>query len=256
MTRPAPDTANIVWRSGSGRAVFSIGVALSMGLFAAAVLAVAWFLIVPVGATMEDIPVGARWTFAIVLLVIGIYCGALARLVWRNARGFWKGWMTADGEGIAFHLPRDRSLMHRPPAADGQYRWSAIERLESRLEAYRSQLMAQVQRTYWLIPQAGERLLLFEDRALATPYAILRGEKAFEKLAALGKVPVVEAEMVEGRGGLMGAWFTTAPGKNAVALDETGREKIWRRTIATGKLAGLSATIVLVAMVLSNLLGG
>jgi hypothetical protein len=256
MTRLTPDPANIVWRSGSGRAVFSIVTALFLALFAAALLAVAWFLLVPVGATMNDIPVGARWTFAIVLLVIGVYCAALARLVWRNARGFWKGWMTADAEGIAFHLPRDRSLMHRPLAADGHYAWSAIERLESRLEAYRSQLMAQVQRTYWLVPQAGERLLLFEDRALATPYAILRGEKAFEKLAAMDRVPVVEAEMVEGRGGLLGAWFTTAPGKTAPAMDESAARAVWQRAVSTGKIAGVAATIVLTAMIISRLLGG
>jgi hypothetical protein len=231
-------------------------VAVFMGLFAAALLAVTWFLIFPVGETMNDIPVGGRWTFAAVLLVIGLYCAALARLVWRNSRGFWRGWMTADDEGLAFHLPRDRSLIHRPPVADGHYAWTAIDRLESRLEAYRSQFMAQVQRTFWLIPQAGERLLLFEDRALATPYAILRGEAAFEKLAAMGKVPIVEAEMVEGRGGLMGAWFTAPPGKNVAALDETRQEKMWRRTIATGKIAGYSATIVLAAMVLSRLLEG
>lgn len=256
MKHLTPNPANIVWRSGSGRAVFSIVVAVFMALFAAAMLAVAWMLAVPPNSEMAEIHAGGRWIFAIVLLVLALYCAALGRLIWRNARGFWKGWMTADDAGVAFHLPRDRSLIHRPPALDGQYQWGAIERLESRLEGYKSQLMAMVQRTYWLVPRMGERLLLFEDRALATPYAILRGEKAFEKLAALGKVPVVEAEMVEGRGGLMGAWFTTAPGKNAVALDETGREKIWRRTIATGKLAGLSATIVLAAMVLSNLLDG
>jgi hypothetical protein len=251
-----PDPANIVWRSGSGRAVFSIAVAVFLAVFAAVLLAVAGMLVAPPNAEMAGIHAGGRWLFAIFLLVMGIYCAALARLIWRNARGFWKGWMTADGEGVAFHLPRDRSLMHRPPAADGQYRWSAIERLESRLEAYRSQLMAQVQRTYWLVPQAGERLLLFEDRALGTPYAIQRGEAAFQRLAAIGAVPVVETEMVEGKGGLLGAWFTAPPGKNAPGLDETGKERIWRRTVATGKVAGVAATIVLAAMAISRLLEG
>lgn len=251
-----PNPADIVWRSGSGRAVFSVAVGVFMGLFAAAMLAVAAMLAFPAGPTMNDIPPGARWIFAAVLLVLGVYCGALALYVLRNARGFWRGWMTADREGVAFHLPRDRSLIHRPAAVDGAYAWSAIERFEARLEAYRSQLMAMVQRTYWLVPRAGERLLLFEDRALSTPYAICRGEKAFEQLAAIGAVPVVEAEMVEGRGGLFGAWFTAPPGKDAPALDETGRQRIWRRTVATGKIAGVAATIVLAAMVLSKLLEG
>ncbi|MEN7536990.1 hypothetical protein [Aurantiacibacter flavus] len=240
--------APIIWRSDMPRAVFSgimavilAGLALGLG-FSAAVTPFAAMSVI------------ARIATFVVLFALFLLCAGLAQYVWRNARGFWKGWVAADAEGIAYHLPRDRSLVHRPPAAEGRYAWATVDRLETRLEGYRSQLMAMVQRTYWLVPREGTKLLLFEDRALDTPYAIRRGEDAFAKLAQIGAVPMVEAAMVEGRGGLLGAWFTAPPADDAPALGPDGERSLWRRAGMTGRLAGLALLVVLVAMALSKLL--
>tara|TARA_A100001391_G_scaffold7621_3_gene4843 strand:- start:40423 stop:41172 length:750 start_codon:yes stop_codon:yes gene_type:complete len=243
-----PQDETIVWRSDMPRAVFSGGFSIVLALMALGLLLCV--LVTP----FTEMSVTARIVTFAVLFALFLLCAGLARAVWRNARGFWKGWVAADATGIAYHLPRDRSLIHRPPAAEGHYAWAAVERLETRLEGYRSQLMAMVQRTYWLIPREGKKLLLFEDRALDTPYAIRRGEEAFAKLAQIGAVPMVEVAMVEGRGGLLGAWFTAPPAEDAPALGMEGENTIWRRAGMTGRMAAIAALVVLAAMALSKLL--
>jgi len=247
LLEPHPDA--IVWRSDTRRAVLS---AILAGLLAIVALAAAVGVIGAVFAVMDML---SRIVTAFVLAAIAFACAALAQYVWRNARGFWQGWVAADEHGIAFSLPRDRSLVHRPAAIDGRLAWDAIARLETRLEAYRSQLMAMIQQTYWLVPNAGGRILLFEDRALNTPYAIRRGQAAFGKIAALGKVEIVEEQMVSGGGGLLGAWFTMAPTQAAANLNEQQKRTVWQRAGMTGRLGGMAVFVVLAAIVMQQLLG-
>ena len=245
LSRPAAE--QIIWQTSRGRAIGSGVLAVLLVVMTVSILfAVA-------GSIGAELDPAARAAVLGVLLVLAFCCAALAQLVWRNARGFWNGWLAVDKDGISFSLPRDRSLVHRPKAEQGQLAWNEITRFEYRMEGYRTWLMAMVQQTYWVVPKTGEWLLLFEDRGLNTNILISGGDAAFKRLAKLAPVPVVEGAMVEGKGGLLGAWFTQAAPVHGVPMEESSAGNLWDRAGFTGRIAAIATAFVILAMIIDGL---
>jgi hypothetical protein len=176
--------------------------------------------------------------------VVGCFCAGLAHYVWRDFRGKWGLRVVLGPEAVALDLPAGRSLIHRVPAQRLTIPYADIAAIETRLEAYRSLGMANMQRAYALRRRSGEWVFLFEDRALATAYETSFFADIAGKLAARAGVVVHDLGMVEGRGGFLAVWGAQAQDWAAPSLPADRQARLWRKVVITGQLAALSAAIV------------
>jgi hypothetical protein len=76
-----------------------------------------------------------------------------------------------DHDTVTLDLPAGRSLIHRVPAQRLTIPCADIAAIETRLEAYRSLGMVNMQRAYALRGKSDDWVFLFEDRALGTAVA-------------------------------------------------------------------------------------
>jgi len=128
---------------------------------------------------VTDLCVNAR--FAIFLLFqrwwwVGAFVAALASImagltgyVLRDLRGKWGLRVELLPDRMLLDLPAGRSLIHRPVAQHLTIPYGDIDAIDTRIEAYPSILMENMQRAYVLSFKQGDRIFLFEDRALGTP---------------------------------------------------------------------------------------
>jgi len=177
-------------------------------------------------------------------VVIVLFCYVL-----RDARGK-LGWRISIGaDALDLDLPASRSLTHRLKPVHARLRFDEIESVETRLEAYRSFGMANMNRSYALRLNAGDVIVLGEDRALGTQLASSFFQRVAERIVEHGKMQMRDLGMAEGRGGILSVLFTSPPHWDAPNLEVKRQEALWNRVTLTGALALIvPIVILLVAM--------
>jgi hypothetical protein len=169
----------------------------------------------------------------------------LFRYVWRDT-GAKLGWhIVVDDDGVELRLPRARSLIHRLKPVRERVRFSEIAAVDGRLEGYASLGMAVIQRCYALRLENGRRIVLGEDRAQATAFASSLLTAAVKQIVRRGQVAVNDLGMVEGRGGIVGVLFASAPPWDAPTLSAERQAWFWRKARMTGAVAEGAAFVPL-----------
>jgi hypothetical protein len=191
--------------------------------------------------------VGSERTTAWVPALVGIVgaglMGALSLYLLRDLRGKLGLRVVVDEGAIRLNLPAGRSLIHRVAAQYVTLPLMAIEAVEARYEAYRSQGMVNLQRAYVLVQKTGERIFLFEERAQATGLATSSYGTLAREIAERSGAQWRELGMVEGKGGVLGVWGARAPQWGAAPLPREQAEAVWQRAAVTGRLAMAGASI-------------
>ncbi len=177
---------------------------------------------------------GSQWEFgAFVFAPLACFLAGLTGYVARDLRGKLGLRVVLDPQSLLLDLPAGRSLIHRPAARHASIPYADVAAVETRLEAYGTLGMEFMQRAYVLRRKGGESIFLFEDRAIGTPYE----DKLFPKIAAgitaRAGVALHDLGMVEGRGGFLGVWGTSAPDWAAPSLPLARQLQIWRHVAVT-----------------------
>jgi hypothetical protein len=222
--------------------VFSLLVVLVLAIMSAGLTIVAAFLLATRQAT----------TVAFVVAACGILVAALTGYVGRDLRGRWGLRVVLEPDALVLHLPGGRSLIHRPPSQHLTIPYADVAAIETRYEAYRTLGMAMMQRAYVLRRKHGELVFLFEERALATPYASAFFSAPAADIAARANVPLRDLGMVEGKGGVLGVWGTHAPDWAAPALPLALQARLWRHAALTGTLSVVVIILALIVRLLSG----
>ncbi len=108
------------------------------------------------------------WGLGVLFAALGTFMAALCGYVLRDLRGRWGLRVELLADRMVLSLPAGRSLIHRPAAQQLTVPYSDVEAIETRLEAFPSLGMQSLQRAYVLSLKRGNRVFLFEDRALGT----------------------------------------------------------------------------------------
>lgn len=186
-------------------------------------------------------------TTAWVLALVGIggtgLTGALSLYLLRDLRGKLGLRVVVDEGTIRLILPAGRSPIHRVATQHVTLPLTAIDAVEARYEAYRSQGMVNLQRAYVLLEKSGERIFLFEERAQATRLATARYGTLAREIAERSGARWRELGMVEGKGGVLGVWGARAPEWGAAPLPREHAEAVWQEAAMTGFLAMAGASI-------------
>ena len=178
---------------------------------------------------------------------LATFIGALVGYVLRDLLGRWGLRVALYADHVVLDLPASRSLIHRPLAQHVTIPYSDIEAVETRLEAFPSLGMANMQRPFVLNLKREKSIFLFEDRALGTALGTPIYGPIAEKIAQRAHVPLRDLGMVEGGGGFLCVWGTHAPDWAAPSLPIAQQIRIWRHVAATGSLA---MGLVLLALVI------
>ena len=177
------------------------------------------------------------WGLGALLAAVGIFMAALDGYVLRDLLGRWGLSVTFLGDRMVLDLPAGRSLIHQPVAQHVTIPYSDIEAVETRLEAFPSLGMESMQRPYVLSLKGGNRIFLFEDRALGTPLETPMYGPIAAAIVQRADVPLRDLGMVEGGGGFLSVWGAHAPDWAAPSLPLALQMRIWRHVVATGSLA-------------------
>ncbi len=186
------------------------------------------------------------------MAALAIFMAGLTGYVLRDLRGKWGLRVEFLPDRMVLDLPAGRSLIHRPVAQHLTIPFSDIDAVETRLEAYPSLGMESMQRAYVLSRKQGDRIFLFEDRALGTPLETPMVAEIADTIVARAHVPLRDLGMVEGRGGVLSVWGTHAPDWAAPSLPLAQQLRIWRHVATTGTLA---IVIIIFALVLRLMVG-
>jgi hypothetical protein len=188
----------------------------------------------------------------IFVALVGAFMGMLAWYVGRAAVGSARFSIAISDRGIDLQLPRMRSLMHRPLRFEGHVAWSALAGMTTRLEAYRSQGMAAVQRTWWLRGKDGSTILLFSELATGAGQGLaeLAMTPLVREISTRGGLAISELPMAEGKGGLLGAWFTRPPAMDDAPMSEADQQRAVRAVRRMGWITlGIILILALVILV-------
>lgn len=192
------------------------------------------------------------WWLGAFIAALACFMAALTGHVMRDLRGKWGLRVELMADRVVLDLPAGRSLIHRPTAQHLTIPYGDIDAVETRLEAYPSQGMEMMQRAYVLSRKQGERIFLFEDRALGTPLETLMVANFAAAIAARAAVPLRDLGMVEGRGSVLSVWGTHTPDWAAPSLPIAQQARIWRHVWATGAFA---IAVIIIAMALRLMAG-
>jgi hypothetical protein len=168
----------------------------------------------------------------VALAFVGVM-GALTRYVWREYQGKRPTSIRLDANGITLHLPAGRSLIHAPPSCNATVAWPDVSAVEARLEVYRAQGFANMQRAYRLVRRTGEPIFLFEERAIDSGLEGPSMQALALEIAARAGVSLSDLGMVRGRGGILAAWFTAPAPWTAAPLSPAEAEREWNRVMLT-----------------------
>jgi hypothetical protein len=193
-----------------------------------------------------------QWWLGAFIAALAIFMAALTGYVLRDFRGKWGLRVEFLPDRMVLDLPAGRSLIHRPVAQHLTIPYRDIDAVETRLEAYPSLGMENMQRSYVLSRKQGDPIFLFEDRALGTPLETPMVSEIANTIVARAHVPLRDLGMVEGRGGFLSVWGTHAPDWAAPSLPLAQQLRIWRHVATTGTLA---IAIVIFALVLRLIVG-
>jgi hypothetical protein len=195
-----------------------------------------------------------QWVVGLFITVIAFFCAGLSVYAWRDFRGKFGLRVVFDRDAVTFDLPATRSLIHHLPAQRLTIPYNEIAAIETRLEAYRSLGMAQMQRAYALRRRSGDLIFLFEDRALAAPLKTSLFEDVAAKLAARAGVPLRDVGMVKGGGGFLGVWGTRAPDWSVPSLGLDRQTRLWRHAAVTGAVGVAIIAAIMLGLVLRAML--
>jgi len=225
-------------RSPAGRAG-AILATLVIGAIALGFVGVGLWIVV---AGIGDGPAPGLGIF---LSLAGAFMGMLAWYVGRAAIGSGTFTIAISDTGIDLRLPRMRSLMHRPPRFEGHIAWSALAGMTTRLEAYRSQGLGVVQRTWWLRKHDGSTILLFSELASGAEQGLaeLAMTPLAQEISTRGRLAIAELPMAEGKGGLLGAWFARPPAMDAAPIGAAGQQRVAR---AIGRMGWITRALILI----------
>jgi hypothetical protein len=180
-----------------------------------------------------------QWLVSIAIAICAAVLVVLTRYVARDLQGKWSLRVVMGADSVEFFLPKNRSLIH---AVSGQHLivpYSEIAAVETRLEAYPSFGMVNMQQPYVLRRKNGETNFLFEERAVGTGLQTPYFSKLIDEIAARAKVEIRDLGMSEGRGGVLGVAHTEAADWSAPALPASRQARLMRRAVDTGKWAFL-----------------
>jgi hypothetical protein len=179
----------------------------------------------------------AAWALAALCAAVGVFLAALTGYVLRDLRGRWGLRVELMADRMELDLPSGRSLIHRPPNQHLTIPYADVEAVETRFEAYPSLGMQSVQRPFVLSLKAGDKIFLFEDRALGSAFATPMYEPIANAIVERAHVPLRELGMVEGSGGFLSVWGAHSPDWAAPSLPLEQQLRIWRQAAWTGSLA-------------------
>ncbi len=191
------------------------------------------------------------WGLGAFVAAVGILMAALDGHVLRDLLGRWGLRVALLEDRMVLDLPAGRSLIYRPVAQHMTIPYRDIEAVETRLEAFPSLGMEIMQRPYVLSLKRGNRIFLFEDRAIATPLETPMYGTIAAAIVERANVPLRDLGMVEGGGGFLAVWGAHAPDWAAPSLPLARQMRIWRHAAATGSLA--IAMVVLALMIRASL---
>ena len=188
------------------------------------------------------------WSIGAAIFILAAWMLILANYVWCDCQARRKWRIEIEPGELLLDLPTGRSLMEAGRRVKRFLEVSDIASIETRLEAYRSFGMANMQRNYGLRLRSGDIIVLGEDRALASA---LRDETMggfVEAIRLKTGLPLRDLGMVEGEGGLFGLLFTSVPRWDMPSVPATRQAALWRRVATTGWMAG---TVLLAGFMLS-----
>ena len=187
-----------------------------------------------------------------IALVLGVAgaMSALSRLLWRDMRGKRAHVIRLSTTGVSLNLPAGRSLIHNPPGCRETVAWSDVTAIETRQEAYVSQGMTNLQRVYRLIRRDGEPIFLFEERGLDTTIASPPMDALANEIARRATLTITDRGMVQGRGGILGAWLASPPDWSAQPLAAPRRAALHRSVAFTATALTMVVFLAWIARVL------
>lgn len=191
------------------------------------------------------------WGLGAFVAALGILMAALDGHVLRDLLGRWGLRVALLEDRMVLDLPAGRSLIHRPVAQHMTIPYRDIEAVETRLEAFPSLGVEIMQRPYVLSLKRGNRIFLFEDRAIATPLETPMYGPIAAAIVERANVPLRDLGMVEGGGGFLAVWGAHTPDWAAPSLPLARQMRIWRHAAATGSLA--IAMVLLALMIRASL---
>ena len=192
------------------------------------------------------------WWLAALVAAVAIFLAALTGYVLRDLRGKWGLRVELLADRMVLDLPGGRSLIHRPTAQHLTIGYADIDAVEARLEGYRTLGMAMMQRAYVLSRKQGDKIFLFEDRALGTAFETPMVKQIADAIVARAHVPLRDLGMVEGRGGVLAVWGTHAPDWSAPSLPLAQQLRLWRHAATTGTAA---VVVIIVALAIRLMVG-
>ncbi len=212
------------------------------GYFAAAIEGVAFvFIATGAGWALREGHTGV----ALFLILIATFIGMLFTYVLHDATAVRKWRLTLKSNELTVCLPAHRSITHHAEPCYETIPAGQIAEIRSRLEAYSSFFVANMQRSYALTLCGGRVILLGEDRALGTSLGAgfsSVGERV-QKLARELELEIHDYGMARGKLGLFSVAFASPPPWDAPDLDTHQQNILWQRAINTGILAGAGSLV-------------
>lgn len=199
----------------------------------------------------------AGWIgLGILLAGLSVVMAGLFRYVLRDARARW-GWRIAIGdEAIDLDLPKGRSLAGGLSPVHRRVRLDDAEAVETRLEAYQSLGLANMQRSFALKLKTGERIVLGEDRALGTWMATPLMASNVEQIVTLANLALRDLGMVLGGSGLFMVAFAASPRWDTPSLDADHQKSLWNKARLTGRIAVYGSILVGVLSLIGLIFAG
>lgn len=192
---------------------------------------------------------GGQFGVGTVLLAVAAIMLVLLRYVLRDALGK-LGWRIGIATAsLDLDLPPTRSLIHNLAGVHIGLGFDEIERIETRLEAYRTFGMANMNKSYALLLKTGQRIILGEDRALGTQMGSAFLATVAARISKTAQLELRDLGMAEGKGGVLAVLFSSPPQWDAPTLDAATQQALWRRVGMTGMLASAASLLVLVVAV-------
>lgn len=146
--------------------------------------------------------------------------------------------ITLAGSELQLRLPARRGHA-RLPQVDETFRYTDIEAMETRREAFRQLGAVAIQQVWTLCLRDGRRIVLGADRALRAP---LFGPAA-AAIAARARLRIRDRGMVLGKAGLLATAGVQVPDWEAESLDPSARREHEQRSVLTQRILTITTII-------------
>jgi hypothetical protein len=180
------------------------------------------------------------------LLCVGLVTAALARLIVTECIAAFRVRIEVGPQSVALRLPARRGHVVRPALAT-TVPYDAIDRIESREEAFHQLGLIAIQTAYRIVLRDGRSIELGADRQLRAP---LFGPAA-QAVAGRGNLRLHEGGMVDGHAGLLAVSRTSVPAWGAPALPSAAaRQRRDRSERATENIGTFEMLMTIVQLIL------